>query len=297
MKKKISLRVLSVILTVIMIFTMVPPTVTAADGDCTHPSITEDNKCTECNADIVAKIVEYNQTEATYYTDFDAALAVASTEEHQVCTLSTLVDLYDPIELSQGNFYFDPNGHTIHSTITLRKHAILRIKDGHGTFLGTLYGYDYSWYYVSGGIYGDVTRDEDDEYLMVQMNGHANFVAESTIVCLGTIEANEASAIDLRYGRYTGKLISNTGYDGFILRNVNIYSKMIANGKDMYGDPCGFRLIGGTYYDRCSMTISDGAMIEASGYIDIQEPVKINVYDNNNSGTVFLLTMQRLTAP
>ncbi len=297
MKKKISLRVLSVILTVIMIFTMVPPTVTAADGDCTHPSITEDNKCTECNADIVAKTVEYNQTEATYYTDFDAALAVASTEEHQACTLSTLVDLYDPIELSQGNFYFDPNGHTIHSTITLRQHAILRIKDGHGTFLGTLYGYDYSWYYVSGGIYGDVTRDEDDEYLMVQMNGHANFVAESTIVCLGTIEANESSAIDLRDGRYTGKLISNTGYDGFILRNVNIYSKMIANGKDMYGDPCGFRLIGGTYYDRCSMTVSDGAMIEASGYINIQEPVKINVYDNNNSGTVFYVNNATLNCP
>lgn len=295
MNKKNSLRVLSVILTVIMIFTMIPVTVFAADGNCTHPSITEDNKCTECNADIVAKIVEYNQTEATYFSDFDEALALASTEDYQVCTLSLLTDWHEPIELDQGNFYFDANYHTVYGTITLRKNAILRIKDGHGTFLAPLYGYDYSYYYVSGGIYGDVTRD--DEYLMVEMNGHAQFVAESTIVCLGTIQANESSVVDLKSGRYTGKLISNTGYDGFLLRDVNIYSEMIANGVDMYGDPCGFRLLGGTYYDGCTMTISDGGRIEASGYINIQEPVKLNVYDNNNSGSTLYVTVATVDCP
>lgn len=295
MNKKNSLRVLSVILTVIMIFTMIPVTVFAADGNCTHPSITEDNKCTECNADIVAKIVEYNQTEATYFSDFDEALALASTEDYQVCTLSLLTDWHEPIELTQGNFYFDANYHTVYGTITLRKNAILRIKDGHGTFLAPLYGYDYSYYYVSGGIYGDVTRD--DEYLMVEMNGHAQFVAESTIVCLGTIQANESSVVDLKSGRYTGKLISNTGYDGFLLRDVNIYSEMIANGVDMYGDPCGFRLLGGTYYDGCTMTISDGGRIEASGYINIQEPVKLNVYDNNNSGSTLYVTVATVDCP
>ncbi len=295
MNQKNSLRVLSVILAVIMIFTMIPFTVSAADGNCTHPSITEDNKCTECNADIVAKIVKYNETEATYFSDFDEALALASTEDYQVCTLSLLTDWHEPIELDQGNFYFDANYHTIYGSITLRKHAILRIKDGHGTFLAPLYGYDYSYYYVSGGIYGDVTRD--DEYLMVEMNGHAQFVAESTIVCLGTIQANESSVVDLKYGRYTGKLISNTGYDGFLLRDVNIYSEMIANGVDMYGDPCGFRLLGGTYYDGCTMTISDGGRIEASGYINIQEPVKLNVYDNNNSGSTLYVTVATVNCP
>lgn len=295
MNKKNSLRVLSVILTVIMIFTMIPVTVFAADGNCTHPSITEDNKCTECNADIVAKIVEYNQTEATYFSDFDEALALASTEDYQVCTLSLLTDWHEPIELTQGNFYFDANSHTVYGTITLRKNAILRITDGKGTFRGTIYGYDYSYCYVSGGIYGDVTRD--DEYLMVEMNGHAQFVAESTIVCLGTIQANESSVVDLKYGRYTGKLISNTGYYGFLLRDVNIYSEMIANGVDMYGDPCGFRLLGGTYYDGCTMTISDGGRIEASGYIEIKEPVKINVYDNNNSGSTLYVTVATVNCP
>lgn len=295
MNKKNSLRVLSVILTVIMIFTMIPVTVFAADGDCTHPSITEDNKCTECNADIVAKIVKYNQTEATYFSDFDEALALASTEDYQVCTLSLLTDWHEPIELTQGNFFFDANSHTVYGTITLRKNAILRITDGKGTFRGTIYGYDYSYCYVSGGIYGDVTRD--DEYLMVEMNGHAQFVAESIIVCLGTIQANESSVVDLRYGRYTGKLISNTGYDGFLLRDVNIYSEMIANGVDMYGDPCGFRLLGGTYYDGCTMTISDGGRIEASGYINIQEPVKLNVYDNNNSGSTLYVTVATVDCP
>ncbi len=295
MNKKNSLRVLSVILAVIMIFTMIPVTVFAADGNCTHPSITEDNKCTECNADIVAKIVKYNQTEATYFSDFDEALALASTEDYQVCTLSLLTDWHEPIELDQGNFYFDANSHTVYGTITLRKNAILRITDGKGTFRGTIYGYDYSYCYVSGGIYGDVTRD--DEYLMVEMNGHAQFVAESIIVCLGTIQANESSVVDLRYGRYTGKLISNTGYDGFLLRDVNIYSEMLANGVDMYGDPCGFRLLGGTYYDGCTMTISDGGRIEASGYIEIQEPVKINVYDNNNSGSTLYVTVATVNCP
>lgn len=295
MNKKNSLRVLSVILAVIMIFTMIPVTVFAADGDCTHPSITEDNKCTECNADIVAKIVKYNQTEATYFSDFDEALALASTEDYQVCTLSLLTDWHEPIELTQGNFFFDANSHTVYGTITLRKNAILRITDGKGTFRGTIYGYDYSYCYVSGGIYGDVTRD--DEYLMVEMNGHAQFVAESIIVCLGTIQANESSVVDLRYGRYTGKLISNTGYDGFLLRDVNIYSEMLANGVDMYGDPCGFRLLGGTYYDGCTMTISDGGRIEASGYINIQEPVKLNVYDNNNSGSTLYVTVATVDCP
>lgn len=295
MNKKNSLRVLSVILAVIMIFTMIPVTVFAADGNCTHPSITEDNKCTECNADIVAKIVKYNQTEATYFSDFDEALALASTEDYQVCTLSLLTDWHEPIELTQGNFFFDANSHTVYGTITLRKNAILRITDGKGTFRGTIYGYDYSYCYVSGGIYGDVTRD--DEYLMVEMNGHAQFVAESIIVCLGTIQANESSVVDLRYGRYTGKLISNTGYDGFLLRDVNIYSEMLANGVDMYGDPCGFRLLGGTYYDGCTMTISDGGRIEASGYINIQEPVKLNVYDNNNSGSTLYVTVATVDCP
>ncbi len=295
MKKKKLFRILSAILSIVIVLSAMPITAFAADGECTHPSITEDNKCTECNADIVAKIVEYNQTEATYFSDFDEALAIASSQDHQVCTLSLLTDWYEPIELDQGNFFFDANSHTVYGTIILRKNAILRITDGKGAFRGTIYGYDYSYCYVSGGIYGDVTRD--DEYLMVEMNGHAQFVAESIIVCLGTIQANESSVVDLKYGRYTGKLISNTGYDGFLLRDVNIYSEMIANGVDMYGDPCGFRLLGGTYYDGCTMTISDGGRIEASGYINIQEPVKLNVYDNNNSGSTLYVTVATVNCP
>ncbi|HAX84327.1 MAG TPA: hypothetical protein DCY15_07775, partial [Ruminococcaceae bacterium] len=180
MNKKNSLRVLSVILAVIMIFTMIPFTVSAADGDCTHPSITEDNKCTECNADIVAKIVKYNQTEATYFSDFNEALALASTKDYEVCTLSLLTDLDEPIELTQGNFFFDANGNTVYGTITLRKNAILRITDGKGIFRGTIYGYDYSYCYVSGGVFDSIV-----------MNGHANFIAQYAITCYGTVQANE----------------------------------------------------------------------------------------------------------
>lgn len=294
MNKKHSLRVLSVILAVIMIFTMIPVTVFAANGDCTHPSITEDNKCTECNADIVAKIVKYNQTEATYFSDFNDALALASTKDYEVCTLSLLTDLYEPIELTQGNFFFDANGHTVYSMIILRKNAILRITDGKGTFLGTIYGYDYSYCYVSGGVFGDSNGNDDD--LTIVMGGHSNFIAQYGITCYGTVQANESSAVDLR-GDYYGKLVSNTGYDGFLLRTGNYYCDIIADGVDMYGDPKGFKLLYGEYGEGCTITISDGARLEASGYINMDESVKINVYDNNNSGTTFYINVATINCP
>ncbi|GEM_PF-3326095 len=285
MNKKNSLRVLSVILAVIMIFTMIPFTVSAADGDCTHPSITEDNKCTECNADIVAKIVKYNQTEATYFSDFNEALALASTKDYEVCTLSLLTDLDEPIELTQGNFFFDANGNTVYGTITLRKNAILRITDGKGIFRGTIYGYDYSYCYVSGGVFDSIV-----------MNGHANFIAQYGITCYGTVQANESSAVELR-GDFFGKLVSNTGYDGFLLRTGNYYCDIIADGVDMYGDPKGFKLLYGDYGKGCTITISDGARLEASGYINMDEYVEINVYDNNNSGTTFYINVATIDCP
>ena len=285
MNKKNSLRVLSVILAVIMIFTMIPVTVFAAGSDCTHPSITEDNKCTECNADIVAKIVKYNQTEATYFSDFNEALALASTKDYEVCTLSLLTDLDEPIVLTQGNFFFDANSHMVFGTITLSKNAILRITDSQGNFLGTIYGYDYSYCYVSGGVFDSI-----------EMNGHANFIAQNGITCYGTVQANESSAVELR-GDFYGKLVSNTGYDGFLLRTGNYYCDIIANGLDMYGDPKGFKLLYGDYGDGCTITISDGARLEASGYINMDESVKINVYDNDNSGTTLYINVATINCP
>mgnify|MGYP006972484896 CR=1 FL=1 len=294
MKKKKLFRILSAILSIVIVLSAMPITAFAAGGDCTHPSITEDNKCTECNADIVAKIVKYNQTEATYFSDFNEALALASTKDYEVCTLSLLTDCYEPIELTQGNFFFDANGHTVYSMITLRKNAILRIADGKGTFLGTIYGYDYSYCYVSGGVFGDSNGNDDD--LTIVMGGHSNFIAQYGITCYGTVQANESSAVDLR-GDFFGKLVSNTGYDGFLLRTGNYYCDIIANGVDIYGDPKGFKLLYGDYGKDCTITISDGARLEASGYINMDESVKVNVYDNNNSGTTLYINVATINCP
>lgn len=95
---------------------------------CTHPEIYgNDNKCTQCKAEIVAQITK--DSSITYYDDLTAALTVAQTDAYKDCELKLLTNVTETIKVSAGDFKLSVNGKTVEK-LMVSKTAKLNVTNG-----------------------------------------------------------------------------------------------------------------------------------------------------------------------
>lgn len=99
-----------------------------------HSKGEAENKCVDCEAEIVASVTHTDQTEV-YYTSFDTALSGAQDSEGSVLKLFDNVTNASVMTIDGGTFTIDLNDKTITNTST-NTEAVFRITDGTVTIKG-----------------------------------------------------------------------------------------------------------------------------------------------------------------
>lgn len=260
---------------VVMAFSVTPLSVFAAGEACEHPSLTEENKCVLCGAEIKARLVKSGEIFGEYFETFEEALSLAQTAEYKNSTITLLADYEGGFEVTEGAVSIDADGFSVTGEkITVRNAAILSILGG--DFTTSIYAYEESRLGISGGTF---TPAEGGTGISVSAHNNAT-IAVSGGTFNGTVETFDSSYSVFRSSVHNGNIESHAQEDMFFLNNISSYGKVIVNGKGH-----DIVITSGNYHGE--IEISNGASFKSNpdGYPLFDSTCSVNIYDENNDGT------------
>lgn len=260
---------------VVMAFSVLPLSVFAADEACEHPSLTEENKCVLCGAEIKARLVKSGEIFGEYFETFEEALSLAQTAEYKNSTITLLADYDGGFEVTEGAVSIDADGFSVTGEkITVRNEAILSIVGG--DFSTPIYAYEKSRLGIEGGTF---TPAEGGTGISVSAHDNAT-LAVSGGTFNGTVEAFDSSYSVFRSSVHYGNIESHSKDNMFFLNNISSYGKVIVNGKGH-----DIVITSGNYHGE--IEISNGASFKSNpdGYPLFDSTCSVNIYDENNDGT------------
>ncbi len=274
MKKSNALRLLSVILTIVMVLSAMPLAIFAADS-CEHPSVTDDNKCTVCDTEMKARVTKSNATDI-YFESVESALAALQGTGYYGATLTLFGDYSSDIEVSAGNFKLNAGDYTVSGNIYIKEGTIFSITGG--TFSGSIEAFGGSSVYLSGGTYTGTLKShvKYDGFNLGDISVPGKVIAEE-----------KGFGFTINRGVYTGEIIISggadvtTGYSG----NLEISNNCVVTVSDENNDGTYFSVENGTFYGAVNVL---GGTFEVDGYARI---ANLNVAEEANvslsGGTYF----------
>ncbi len=274
MKKSNALRLLSVILTIVMVLSAMPFAIFAADG-CEHPSVTDDNKCTVCDAEMKAKVTKSDATDI-YFESVETALAALQGTGYYGATLTLFGDYSSDIEVSSGNFRLNAGEHTVSGNIYIKGSAVFSITGG--TFSGNIEAFGGSSVYLSGGTYTGTLKSH------VKYDG---FNLDNISVSGKVIADEKGCGFRINRGVYTGEIILSGGADVITSYSGNpeISTDCVVTVSDENNDGTYFSVETGTFYGAVNVL---GGTFKVDGYARI---ANLNVAEEANvslsGGTYF----------
>ena len=274
MKKSNALRLLSVILTIVMVLSSMPFAIFAADS-CEHPSVTDDNKCTVCDAEMKAKVTKSNATDV-YFESVESALAALQGTGYSGATLTLFDDYSSDIKVSAGNFRFNAGDHTVSSNIYIKESAIFSITGG--TFSGNIEAFGGSSVYLSGGTYTGTLKSH------VKYDG---FNLGNISVPGKVIADEKGCGFTINRGIYSGEIVISGGADVITSYggNPEISTNCVVTVSDENNGGTYFSVDSGTFYGAVNVL---GGTFKVDGYARI---ANLNVAEEANvslsGGTYF----------
>lgn len=252
MKKSTFLKLLSVLLSAVILLSTAPLTFAA---DCEHTTVNDSLVCEDCGEKIVAKAVKTDGT-VKYFTAIDDALytvikksnASSGYYEFGGSTLYLYSDCAVNIYLTHCNFRLNADGYTVSGSIYINDGASLTI-DG-GTFNAS------------------INQQTDGSNLRINGGTFEN-----------TVEISGASYTYFSGGTFNGRIYSHVYYDNFQIGNITCNGQIILSGKS------GVTVNGGNYYG--DITVFNGAhfYVPASSSAVFGSDMYVNINEFSDEGT------------